>query len=155
MVEINKSIRTYINQKKEWRIDDLANTYFNNIIDNSVIPNTEIEYVIDKIFELCQPGVIQPKKDAHSALLLLSKIDLEQILDRRSISNIHIMLNCVICMDTCKNAHHTSCCGQIFCKDCIIRWVENKFNCPICRQYIFIDNISPNIFVNRILNEYK
>ena len=151
----NKSIRSYINQKKEWKILDLSNTFFNNIIDNAVVPNTEIEYVINKIFDLCQPGVIQQKKDANSALLLLSKINLEQILDRRSIANIYIMLNCVICMETCKDAHSANCCGQIFCKDCITRWINNKFNCPICRKHIFVENLSPNLFINRIITEYK
>lgn len=95
------------------------------------------------------------KKDANSALLLLSKIDLEQILNKRSINNIYIMLNCIICMDTCKDAYSTSCCGQVFCRDCITKWINNKYNCPICRKNIFIENLSQNIAVNRIINEYR
>lgn len=62
MVEYNTNIRSYINQKKEWNIEKLANTFFNNIIDNTVVPNADITYIIDKIFELCQPNTIPQKK---------------------------------------------------------------------------------------------
>lgn len=111
-----KIIRNYLNEKKEWDIENLTNKFFDDI---------------DTITQIAD------------------------IIDKRSIENIYFMLSCVVCMDICQDAHSTSCCGNVFCKDCITKWVKNKFNCPMCRKHIFMENLSQNMSINRIIDEYK
>lgn len=43
---------------------------------------------------------------------------------------------CSICYSTIENAIMTPCCNNVFCGTCIIRWLEDKKNCPMCRSPI-------------------
>jgi len=42
--------------------------------------------------------------------------------------------NCSVCYEEIKNHTMVSCCQNIFCGDCIIKWLQNKTSCPLCRQ---------------------
>ena len=42
----------------------------------------------------------------------------------------------IICLDKLKNDNYKNAvleCGHKFHSDCILKWIENKNNCPICR----------------------
>ena len=44
--------------------------------------------------------------------------------------------SCSICLEKINNndiKNATLECGHIFHSDCILKWIENKSNCPICR----------------------
>ena len=41
-------------------------------------------------------------------------------------------LICLICTCAAKDAHQVTCCGRVFCKDCLGKLGAN--NCPHCRK---------------------
>jgi hypothetical protein len=48
--------------------------------------------------------------------------------------------NCPICLNNLKNPVHLPC-GHTFHSDCILSWIDNNKNCPMCRlplQWSFI-----------------
>ena len=42
--------------------------------------------------------------------------------------------DCSICFGEIENPVLLPCCQNIFCGNCIIRWMEDKRNCPMCRS---------------------
>lgn len=40
---------------------------------------------------------------------------------------------CVLCMDYLKNVSLTKC-GHLFCWECILDWLNQKEECPVCRE---------------------
>ncbi len=61
-------------------------------------------------------------------------------------------MECPICMEAMvENVAATPCCGQLFHKDCITRWVEDKKECSLCRESISANQLTtirlPNIVV--------
>jgi len=58
---------------------------------------------------------------------------------------------CPICLDTFKNPYSIGC-SHIFCKGCIIKWLDNNNTCPVCRQN-FIGNFP--IPMTLITSKYK
>ncbi|WP_257279575.1 ankyrin repeat domain-containing protein [Endozoicomonas sp. ISHI1] len=66
-------------------------------------------------------------------------------------------MECLICMEAMvENVVATSCCGQLFHKDCIIRWVEDKKECSHCRKSISANQLTtirlPNIVVTKVFD---
>ena len=43
-------------------------------------------------------------------------------------------LLCLICMFPAREALQNTCCGKIFCKNCINKYKERKKECPNCRD---------------------
>ena len=44
--------------------------------------------------------------------------------------------NCVICMSELLNCRRLSTCGHLFHYKCLFEWIQNKTDCPICRNPI-------------------
>jgi len=45
---------------------------------------------------------------------------------------------CIICeyIPNPENAYEAICCGILFCKECLNRWISEKPNCPICKKQL-------------------
>ena len=42
--------------------------------------------------------------------------------------------NCPICMEDIKGRAALMECGHMFDEECVLKWLESKNSCPICRQ---------------------
>ena len=58
---------------------------------------------------------------------------------------------CIICenIPNPENAYEVICCGILFCKECLIKWISQKPKCPICNKALrnnddFVRNIKQN-----------
>lgn len=49
--------------------------------------------------------------------------------------------NCSICMDVLKEPILITCCQNIFCGSCLLEWMKNRDNCPLCRSFINNKNL--------------
>ncbi|CEG42801.1 tubby-like protein [Plasmopara halstedii] len=72
-----------------------------------------------------------------------------------ALENTRKMLECAICQEVFTNATEATCCGQIFCKDCIERWVSERGSCPMCREAIGFSLLAPSRHAQRMANEMK
>lgn len=54
--------------------------------------------------------------------------------------------NCHICLSKLNKPILLSCCQNLFCGSCILKWLETKNNCPLCRCSISSSNI---IYINQ------
>jgi len=50
--------------------------------------------------------------------------------------------DCSICYDQINNHTMVSCCQNIFCGECIIKWFNTNQNCPLCRHLLKLSDIS-------------
>lgn len=51
------------------------------------------------------------------------------------------MTECVICMQKIKDKVITPC-NHEYCRECILRWIVKKHNCPLCRSFLMIKGIT-------------
>lgn len=72
-----------------------------------------------------------------------------------AIENTRKMLECAICQEVFTGATEATCCGQIFCKDCIERWVSERGSCPMCRESIGFSLLVSSRHAQRMANEMK
>ena len=49
--------------------------------------------------------------------------------------------NCTICYEKLKKTIVLTCCHNMFCGECILKWLEKKNTCPLCRSKINKDSI--------------
>ncbi|KAG7381025.1 hypothetical protein PHYBOEH_011224 [Phytophthora boehmeriae] len=72
-----------------------------------------------------------------------------------ALENTRKMLECAICQEVFTNATEATCCGQIFCKECIERWVSERGSCPMCRESIGFSLLAASRHAQRMANEMK
>ncbi|KAL4133865.1 hypothetical protein KRP22_006236 [Phytophthora ramorum] len=72
-----------------------------------------------------------------------------------ALENTRKMLECAICQEVFTNATEATCCGQIFCKECIERWVSERGSCPMCREAIGFSLLAASRHAQRMANEMK
>ncbi|KAJ0397944.1 hypothetical protein ATCC90586_009374 [Pythium insidiosum] len=72
-----------------------------------------------------------------------------------TLDNTRKMLECAICQEVFTGATEATCCGQIFCKDCIERWVSERGSCPMCRENIGFSLLVSSRHAQRMANEMK
>tara|TARA_B110000438_G_C15646216_1_gene577577 strand:- start:59 stop:901 length:843 start_codon:yes stop_codon:yes gene_type:complete len=49
--------------------------------------------------------------------------------------------NCTICYEKLKKTIVLTCCHNMFCGECILKWLKKKNTCPLCRSKINKDSI--------------
>lgn len=125
-----------------------------------------ISEVIDALFDvhtiLTQQKKIQVRTAASAlaASNLVSSIPVQISQQSRDeqlemFENTRKMLECLVCQDVLSDAVETSCCGSVFDKDCIERWVNERGTCPLCRESLSYSMMVPNRHVQRMANELK
>ena len=64
------------------------------------------------------------------------------------------MTKCSICMENINNKKnlYRSICNHKFHKNCIIKWLEIKPNCPYCRKYFKFKKSNYSSYYNRNRN---
>lgn len=65
--------------------------------------------------------------------------DLVQLKDR--IQVLIYITPCPICLEKKKDPILLSCCQNMFCGQCVLRWFQKNSSCPICRRQITSDHI--------------
>ena len=50
-------------------------------------------------------------------------------------------LTCLICRLVAQEPYQTGCCGKLFCKTCLTRWLHQRNTCPHCQQELPVDGI--------------
>lgn len=64
------------------------------------------------------------------------------------------ILSCPICQNVFVDPKRISC-GHTFCNLCIISWLENKNNCPLCRCKISKSGVSKDIIAEKIIHQLE
>jgi len=72
-----------------------------------------------------------------------------------TLENTRKMLECAICQEVFTSATEATCCGQIFCKECIERWVSERASCPMCREDISFSLLRESRHSQRMANEMQ
>lgn len=67
--------------------------------------------------------------------------------------SVRSMLDCAVCQDIYTEATEATCCGAVFCRDCIERWVSDRGSCPMCRKDLNFQSLRPNRHAQRMANE--
>lgn len=49
---------------------------------------------------------------------------------------------CTLCLEAYKNPSVTTC-GHVFCWECVMDWVKEKAECPLCRQSVSAQKVLP------------
>lgn len=44
------------------------------------------------------------------------------------------LFQCLICLDRAQDAQLLRCCVKIVCRECVHRWLQNRRQCPHCRE---------------------
>ena len=60
--------------------------------------------------------------------------------------------DCNICMDKINKPIMEPNCQNIFCGECLLKWLKTKNTCPLCRNDIKLDNL---IYIHNGENEHK
>jgi len=58
-------------------------------------------------------------------------------------------LQCGICLGAPISAHETEECGHLFCRDCIMKWLDEKKECPYCRKPLTRDGVRKSVWIQR------
>jgi len=51
---------------------------------------------------------------------------------------------CCICMGEANLDSITTQCNHLYCKNCLIEWLKNNNNCPICKELVTFYDIFEN-----------
>jgi hypothetical protein len=54
--------------------------------------------------------------------------------------------DCTICYSTINDPILIPCCQNVFCGKCIMKWLDNKKNCPMCRSNV---NVKELVYINK------
>jgi len=124
--------------------------------------------VVDTLFEihaaLKNRNMIGMKRTAASALAASNLCNVPQLQgpamtteerDEKleTLENARRMLECSVCQDVFTEATETDCCGQVYCKECIDRWISESGSCPMCRIPLTTSMLRPARHAQRMANE--
>jgi hypothetical protein len=153
------------NQEDEEMMEEIS-TDSNNAEMESETRNIGVGEVIDMLFEI--HSALKSKhlgqRTAASALAASNLVSTvayppEDPIPRdeqlEALENTRKMLECAICQEVFTSATEATCCGQIFCKDCIERWVSERGSCPMCRENIGFSLLVSSRHAQRMANEMK
>jgi len=57
---------------------------------------------------------------------------------------------CLICHDVVVDAVQMGCCGGMYCRRCVLNWLQENTTCPSCRQHATPDNVSTDVRSERL-----
>jgi hypothetical protein len=57
---------------------------------------------------------------------------------------------CLICHDVVVDAVQMVCCGGLYCRRCVLLWLQEKTTCPSCRHHATPDNVSSDVRSERL-----
>ena len=105
----------------------------------SSILNLPIDHINNNINNQNKENIDKSQKKENTKLLITkdSSLDsnlflLPEIIDYR----------CIICenIPNPEIAYEAICCGILFCKECIMKWISQNPKCPICKKNLKNDN---------------
>ena len=59
-------------------------------------------------------------------------------------------MTCSVCLSWVIEAVQTACCGNLYCRKCIVAWLSTNSTCPICRVQLRADGVSPDFRAERL-----
>jgi len=155
------------NQNEEDEVvEEISTDSASSESDNEATRRVGVSEVIDMLFEI--HSALKSKhlgqRTAASALAasnLVSSVaypspePIPRDEQMEALDNTRKMLECAICQEVFTGATEATCCGQIFCKDCIERWVSERGSCPMCRENIGFSLLVSSRHAQRMANEMK
>jgi len=141
---------------------DLNNNNSNNNITSD---SPSVSQVVDMLFEMhsalksrqygqrTAASALAASNLVNSSFINMDPVTKDEQLE--AIEETKKMLECSICQEVFTNATEATCCGQIFCKDCIERWVHERHTCPMCRESITYSLLNTARHAQRMANELK
>lgn len=90
---------------------------------------------------------IDVANDSHKLTRLRKRMTSEQKSTRQSTSTSDV--HCILCLEPRENTSATIC-GHLFCWSCILDWLDQKEECPVCRDPITKSTVVYLRNVNRI-----
>jgi len=117
----------------EGAVTALGGTSTSNIVDLiKSKKRNEIDNIEDRMKKL------NPEKDVNQLKELKDKknhVEIQlQCIDEKY-SNI-LKEQCLICFDEMKNPLLETNCQNMFCGECLLKWLQNKNSCPACRSFV-------------------
>lgn len=118
--------------------------------------------VVDVLFEIhsALKGKHLGQRTAASALAasnLVSSVaypkDQNRDVENEALENARRMLECLICQDIYTEATEATCCGQMYCRSCIERWMHERGSCPMCRVDITFSMLVGSRHTQRMADE--
>ena len=94
---------------------------------------------IDELDEIeCRIKILNIRNKKTQVDILLKNVDRikEQINELNNRYKEILSGDCSICFDTIKNPVMEYNCQNIFCGDCLLKWLETKGTCPLCRYNV-------------------
>lgn len=126
---------------------------------------TGVSEVVDMLFEIHSALKTRHlgKRTAASALAATNLVNtvtlqpdpISRDEQMEAFENVRKMLECAICQEVFSDATEAKCCGQVFCKGCIERWVSERSSCPMCRKSIDFSYLAQARHAQRMANEMK
>jgi SNF2 family DNA or RNA helicase len=156
---VNSTVKTMIEAGNiEGAVTALGGTSTSNIVD--LIKSKKINEIINLEERIKK---IDPEKDVNQMKELKDKkihieIQLQCIDDKYS--NI-LKEQCLICFDEMKNPLLETNCQNMFCGECLLKWLQSKNSCPACRSFvkpedlIYIDTEKKNSSDKKFILEKK
>jgi len=131
---VNSTVKTMIEAGNiEGAVTALGGTSTSNIVDLiKSKKRNEIDNIEDRMKKL------NPEKDVNQLKELKDKknhVEIQlQCIDEKY-SNI-LKEQCLICFDEMKNPLLETNCQNMFCGECLLKWLQNKNSCPACRSFV-------------------
>lgn len=111
-----------------------ASTHANNLFE--IVANRQREKLASAKFSL---GMWQARENSEKEVEFWQKrvASLEQTLGELEEKYKNVLSDdCTICYSTISEPVLVPCCQSVFCGGCLMRWLESKKSCPMCRASI-------------------
>ncbi|KAF0709088.1 hypothetical protein As57867_006084, partial [Aphanomyces stellatus] len=129
-----------------------ASSHLDEFYDLNAGPPSGVSDVVNMLFEIHTALKARQvgRRTAASALVASNPTTTLHEDEVTLPESLRTMLECTICHDIFTCATEVTCCGHVFCKGCIERWVKERGSCPVCLDELTIAQLSASGYVQRI-----
>jgi hypothetical protein len=140
-----------VNMGDQYLLEVAINTNVNLKLNSSALLNT-IVHNNDEILKILKSTGMLPPYDIYESGLVVFDNKFVKVRDANIYSILYNAENlrinysvidlpnekCIICYEPLINNSIKTSCGHMYHKDCILKWLVTNFNCPYCRQILYL-----------------